>query len=157
MRSTTSRRSQPELAFGCGDDDGAGRGHELPERVANDVDGVRVDDEAVRGDAVVAQAARASGRPPARRRAPRVLVDNVARPGRGDRADDGDADRAFLRPLLERLDEALAGHSLVGDNEDVRHRRTSSSGSFSSAGASGWAAALFSLQTAWRAPGTPYS
>ena len=66
MRSTTSRRSQPELAFGCRDDDGAGRGHELPERVANHVDGVRVDDEAVRGDAVLAQELERLVQPPAR-------------------------------------------------------------------------------------------
>ena len=70
-----------------GDDDGVGRGHELPERVANDVDGVRVDDEAVGGDAVLAQAARASGRAagaPTRAACPRRRRSRTAarRPGR---------------------------------------------------------------------------
>ena len=110
-----------------GDDDGVGRRHELRERIAHDVNGIGVDDEAVGGDAVRPQQVEGLVEPAARRRAARVLVDDEAFSRRRDRTGDGDTDRALGGATLERLDEALAGDRLVRDHEHVRHRRTSSS------------------------------
>ncbi len=79
MRSTTSRRSQPDRRLGVRRDDYlVRRRHELLERVPDDIDGVGVDDEAVGGDAVRAQQIERPVEPAPRGRAPRVLVDDVA-------------------------------------------------------------------------------
>ena len=59
---------------------------ELRDRVADGLRRVRLDDEAVRGDAGLAQAAQVRPSRRARRRAARVLVDDIALAGVVDRA-----------------------------------------------------------------------
>ena len=65
------------------------------------------------------------------------------------RRDDGDVHRARLRPPAQRLDQALAAHRLVGnDQHPARRAHTFVSSS---------SVARSPFSTAWRAPGTPYS
>jgi hypothetical protein len=52
-------------------------------------------------------------------RAAAVRVDDEARSGLVLRGDDGDSDRALLRPLAQELNEPLAGNGLVGDDQNV--------------------------------------
>src|SRR3954451_17658054 len=89
-----------------------------------------------------------------------VLVDHVAGLGLVLGRDHVDADGSLVRALLDRVDQRLADHSLVGDYEDplglgVIH----SGGGGAPPPPAGWATAVgsFSLNTACTAPGTPYS
>ena len=95
------------------------RRHKLLERIPDHIDGVGIDDEAVRGDAVRAQQIERAVEPAPRGGAARVLVDDVAVTRLTDRADDGDADRPLVPTALEQLDEALSGDGLVGNHEQV--------------------------------------
>ena len=104
-------RSQPDRCSRVRrDDDLVDRRLELGERVAHRVDRVGLDDEAVRGDARLAQQRRASGRAagrprrgacPRRRRSPRAA-------GSPGQIDGHAATSACLRAPLERLDAASA-------------------------------------------------
>ncbi len=88
---------------------------ELGERVADRGDGVTLDDEAVRGDALVAQHRHRPVEPSTCRGAPGVLVDDVAALGLVHGADHRHAQLA-VAVALDGLDQLPAGHGLVGDD-----------------------------------------
>src|SRR4029077_4998928 len=101
-------------------------------------------------DARLAQCREGALEPAARRRAARVLVDDVALARLVDRRDHRHAQGPFLRPPLQGVDQALARDRLVRDHEDMAlcaHRTGTCSTS----------CVRSPLKTAWRAPGTPYS
>jgi hypothetical protein len=89
--------------------------HRVPDGVLR----IGVDDEAVRLDPGLVQRGQRAVEPAPGGRAPRVFVDDVARMRLADRRDDGDEVRTAGSPLLQRLDQALAGHRLVRDHQDV--------------------------------------
>src|SRR5581483_5236521 len=106
----------------------------------------RVDDEAVRGDPGLAQRGERPVEPPSGRCAPRVLVDHVAARRRVHGREHRDQVVAGVSLPAHRVEQLVAGHRLVRDDEDVAQLRTvSSSGTGAPSKIACWA------------PGTPYS
>ena len=87
-----------------------------------------------------------------------VVVDHVAVLGLVLRADHVHVDLLALGAALDRVDQRLARHRLVGHYEDALHGSVGGGAPPPPAGAGAAApAAAFSLNTACTAPGTPYS
>src|SRR5262249_17784072 len=94
-------------------DDGLGRRRlNRAERVADGVDRVGLDHEPVRRNPVFAQEIESLVQSPTGGSSARRLVHEVALTRLRDRADHGDAQRAFGGATVERLDQALASHRL---------------------------------------------
>src|SRR5688572_31097756 len=127
-----------------GDDDLGHLRLEHRDRVAHSVRRLCLDDEAVSRHSGFTQSLERPVEPPAGGRAARVVVDNVPLVRMAHRGEDGDQ---LGRPTLDRLDQARPGDSFVRDHEEMTHGALASSSSRSRA----------PLNTACRAPGTPYS
>src|SRR5262245_20102861 len=131
------------------DDDLVDRRLELRERVADRSHGICLHDEPMGRDAFVPEHAECAVQPPPCRGAAGVLVDDITTLGLVDGGDHGHAQVAVFLVPLDRFDQLAAGDRLVGDNEQM-HQCTGTSSSAA-------AAVRSPFNTAWRAPGTPYS
>ena len=139
--SITCLRTQPDFSRGCVEttiDVTGGSSWASASRAASTRR--RVDHEAVRRDAVLAERGQRAVEPAAGRRPARVLVHDVAAARLRDGADDRDEVRLAL---LQHLDQVLPGDRLVRDHEDVAQCVRTSSGT----------AVRSPFSTAWRAPG----
>src|SRR4029453_884177 len=128
----------------CRDDDLGRPRLEHLDRIAHGVRGIRVDDETVGGNPGLTELRQRALEPPTRGRAPRVLVDDVTGMRIADRREHGHEIRL---PARDGVDQVRPRHGLVRDDQYVPHGDRASSSSCSRA----------PLNTACRAPGTPYS
>ena len=137
---------------------GVGAHHDLVhvlrgEQVLHGGERLVVEDLTVRSDAGEAQRREHAVEPAAGGSATGVAIDDVALSRLGHRCDDGDANRASLRPRAQRVDELGADERLVRNDEHGRRRLVGHACTSSCTSC----ASLAGLRIAWRAPGTPYS
>src|SRR5581483_6125486 len=128
---------------------------ELVDAVAEDGDRIGLEGDAVGGNAFAAQLVERLVEAPTRRRASRVVVDDVALPRLCHGSQHRHANRTLLRARLDRLEQGVAARRLVRDHEQV----TLVAGFCAHAWTSCSAGAPVSApeRIACRAPGTPYS
>jgi hypothetical protein len=91
----------------------------LVDGVSDRLERIGIDYRAAGRDSGLVEEVERPAQTPLGARAPAVRIDDEARSGLVLGGDDGDSDRALLRPLAEQLDESLAGNGLVGDDQNV--------------------------------------